>query len=201
MTIRQTLVKFIYPLFSIFASMKASIGIRLNAGKTNSYQSFYALQGVLTDGTLFEFAALPKKKVLLVNLASDCGFTPQYKDLQKLQDMYKDSLLVLGFPANDFKGQEPGTDSEIEAFCQINYGVTFPLFQKHSVFKPGQNNIFRWLTHKELNGWNDQQPVWNFCKYLVDENGNLQYYFPPSVSPLSKAIITAINTQAVVSVK
>ncbi|MEJ7737877.1 MAG: glutathione peroxidase [Chitinophagaceae bacterium] len=194
MTPKQRIIKFIYPLLrSYSASTLVSNGIRANVNEAVPDQVFYSLQGVLSNGTQFDFSALIKKKVILVNVASDCGYTPQYTELQQLQELYEDRLVVLGFPANDFKGQEPGTDKEIEAFCQKNYAITFPMFQKHSVLKPGQNSIFKWLSSKELNGWNDQQPVWNFCKYLVGDDGKLQYYFPPSVSPLSKGMLSAID--------
>lgn len=109
--------------------------------------SFYSLKDTLIDGTGFDLSQLKGKKVLLVNTASDCGYTGQYDDLQKLSEKYKDKLVVIGFPANDFKEQEKGTDQEIAAFCKLNFGVRFPLMKKSSVKKgPGQNKIFQWLT-------------------------------------------------------
>ena len=114
--------------------------------------------------------------------------------LQKLYETNKDKLVVIGFPANDFKEQEKGTDNEIAAFCKKNYGISFPLAAKSSVIKgEQQNEIFKWLSDKKLNGWNDQQPTWNFSKYLVNENGVLINYFDPAVSPASDEIKNAIS--------
>ena len=131
---------------------------------------------------------------MLVNTASDCGYTNQYTDLQKLADEYKDKLIVLGFPANDFKEQEKGTDEEIAAFCKLNFGVTFPLMKKTVVLRSAQQNpVYQWLPEEAKNGWNSKVPSWNFTKYLVNGEGVLTNYFGPSVSPLSKELITAIE--------
>jgi len=131
---------------------------------------------------------------LLVNTASDCGYTDQYAGLQKLSEKFEDKLVVIGFPANDFKQQEKGTDKEILEFCKANYGVSFPLMQKSSVLHSAtQNPVYKWLTDSSLNGWNNKPPSWNFTKYVVDENGVLTNYFGPSISPLSKAVIKSIN--------
>ncbi|WP_315818648.1 glutathione peroxidase [Paraflavitalea speifideaquila] len=128
-----------------------------------------------------------------MNTASDCGYTNQYEDLQKLYETYKDKLVIIGFPANDFHEQEKGNDEEIAQFCKVNFGVSFPLAKKSVVIKsPEQNPVFGWLTHKALNGWNEQEPSWNFSKYLVNERGVLTHYFDPSVSPTSNVVITAI---------
>ena len=121
---------------------------------------------------------------MIVNTASECGYTAQYAELQQLYTKYADQLTIIGFPSNDFKEQEKGTDDEIAAFCKVNFGVTFPLAKKSSVLKGlGQNEVFQWLTMKEMNGWNEQQPTWNFSKYLIDEKGRLTHYFDPSVVP------------------
>ena len=129
-----------------------------------------------------------------MNTASDCGYTGQYDDLQKLSEAYKNKIVVIGFPANDFKEQEKGSDEEIAAFCRINFGVSFPLMQKSSVKKgAGQNKIFEWLTDSSKNGWNSQQPSWNFCKYIVDEQGRLTNYFGSTIEPLGKEITTVLN--------
>jgi len=130
---------------------------------------------------------------LLVNTASDCGYTDQYDELQKLYDEEKDRLVIIGFPSNDFKQQEKGTDEEIAAFCRINYGVRFPLVKKSSVLPgPEQHPVFQWLTDKSKNGWTSKKPSWNFSKYLVNEEGMLIGYFDPSVSPLNKKVREAI---------
>jgi glutathione peroxidase len=131
---------------------------------------------------------------LIVNTASDCGYTNQYADLEKLYQRYKDRLVVIGYPANDFKEEEKADDKTIASFCKLNFGVSFPLMKKSSVVKgPGQNSVFDWLTDPAKNGWNSRPPSWNFCKYLVDENGKLVNFFASSVEPFSAALINAIN--------
>ena len=134
---------------------------------------------------------------MFINTASDCGYTNQYEQLQELYTKLPDKLVVIGFPANDFKEQEKGTDEQIAAFCKVNYGVTFPLAKKSSVISgPGQNNIFHWLSHAEENGWCNRQPTWNFSKYLVNEEGVLTHYFDPAVSPLSEEVLHAIEQKS-----
>jgi len=154
---------------------------------------FYDLQEMANNGATINFEQFKGKKVLIVNTASDCGYTGQYEELENLYKQYNASLVILGFPANDFKQQEKGSDEEIAQFCKINYGVTFPLIKKSTVIKsPGQNQAFQWLTDKNKNGWNDHPPVWNFSKYLVNEEGKLIYYFDPAVSPMNDVVIKAI---------
>ncbi len=156
--------------------------------------SFYSLHSTLNNGKYFSFEQLKGKKVLLVNTASDCGYTGQYSQLQQLQDKAGEKLVILAFPANDFKQQEQGSDAQIAAFCHRNYGISFPLMQKTVVVKGAeQNPVFTWLTDKTLNGWNNRPPGWNFSKYLVNENGILTGYFGPSVSPLSKQLLQAVE--------
>ena len=129
-----------------------------------------------------------------MNTASDCGYTAQYAELQKLYEANKGTLEVIGFPANDFKEQESGSDADIAQFCSVNFGVSFPLAKKSSVVKSAaQNNIFNWLSDAAKNGWNNQSPEWNFSKYLVNEEGVLTHYFPPAVSPLSAEVVAAIK--------
>ena len=159
-----------------------------------SAQSLYDLSVQLNTGNTLRFDSLKGKKILIVNTASNCGYTNQYEDLEKLHEKYKDKLAVIGFPANDFKEQEKGTDEEIAEFCKLNFGVQFPLAKKSTVIKgPEQNKVFEWLTNKNENGWNDQQPTWNFSKYLIDERGVLTHFFDPSLSPMSNEIISAIQ--------
>ena len=131
---------------------------------------------------------------MIVNTASNCGYTNQYQELQKLYQTAKENLEIIAFPANDFKEQEKGNDDEIAKFCSINYGVQFPIAKKSSVTKnEDQNNIFSWLTNKQQNGWNDYQPHWNFSKYLINEEGILTHYFHPAISPLSEEVFEAIK--------
>jgi len=193
MTYRQKVLKAIYPALMWWTRITGKNTKELSGTKAPPV-SFYTLKGILNNGDTLDLATLKGKKVMLVNTASDCGYTNQYSDLQQLADRYGDKLVVLGFPANDFKEQEKGTDKEIAAFCKVNFGVSFPLMQKSTVIKsPGQNTIYGWLTDPLKNGWNSQYPSWNFTKYIVNEEGVLTHYFGPSVSPLSKDVLKAIN--------
>lgn len=145
------------------------------------------------DGAEYDYAQLKGKKVLIVNTASECGYTPQYEDLEKLYQGYKDKLIILGFPANNFGGQEPGTNEEIKEFCKSKFNVTFPMFEKISVLGDDMAPLYKWLTSKDLNGWNDQQPKWNFNKYLIDEEGNLVKYYSSAVKPMSEEIVSQLK--------
>ena len=171
----------------------------VNTGNLHNEQakpavSFYSLKDTAIDGTVFDFEKLKGKKIMLVNTASNCGYTGQYDDLQKLSEAYKDKLLVIGFPANDFKDQEKGTDEEIATFCKRNFGVSFPLMKKSSVIKgTNQNKIFEWLTDSAKNGWNNKQPSWNFCKFIVDEEGRLTNFFGSTIEPLGQEVKDALN--------
>lgn len=155
---------------------------------------FHELSVILNNGTLLPFENLKGRKALIVNTASNCGYTSQYSDLQELYEKKKEKLIILAFPSNDFKEQEKGTDEEIAQFCQLNFGVSFPIAKKSIVISnPGQDKVFQWLTCKEQNGWNDQQPTWNFSKYLINEKGRLTHYFGPAVSPMDPEVIKAID--------
>jgi glutathione peroxidase len=142
----------------------------------------------LSGGTI-DFSKFKGKKILVVNTASKCGFTPQYEYLEKLYEQYKDKLVVVGFPANNFNSQEPGTNDEIKAFCTKNYGVTFPMAAKVSVKGDDIAPIFKWLTNKSENGVMDAEITWNFNKFLLDENGLLIAKFDSKVAPLSDEIV------------
>jgi glutathione peroxidase len=153
-------------------------------------KDFYSLSIKVLDGSkTINFSRFKGKKVLLVNVASECGYTPQYKELQALHNQYKDKLVVIGFPCNQFGGQEPGTAKEIASFCEKNYGVTFLLTEKIDVKGEKQHEVYQWLTQKALNGVSDADVKWNFNKFLVDEKGRWLAYFPSSVNPLSNEII------------
>ncbi len=143
-------------------------------------------------GDPIDFKQFRGKKLLIVNTASECGYTPQYTDLQKLHEKYGDKVTILGFPANNFGGQEPGSNEEIANFCKVNYGVTFQIFEKISVVGSDQHPLFTWLSNKDKNGWNDQKPTWNFCKYLVNEKGELMKYYGSAVKPMSNEILQQI---------
>ncbi len=140
------------------------------------------------EGGTIDFAAFKGKKILVVNTASECGYTRQYEGLQKLYDTYKDKLVIVGFPANNFGGQEPGSNMEIKEFCKKNYGVSFPMAAKISVKGDDQAAIYKWLCSKEQNGVLDAQVGWNFGKFLLDENGVVLNYFPSKVEPMSEEI-------------
>lgn len=146
------------------------------------------------NGNVFDLATLKGKKVLVVNVASKCGLTPQYEDLQALYDKYESKgFVVIGFPANNFMGQEPGTNSEIMEFCSVNYGVTFPMMDKISVKGKDQAPLYKWLTNKSENGKIDQKVTWNFQKFMVDEEGHLVDVVMPKESPMSDKIINWLN--------
>ena len=156
-------------------------------------KSFYDFDMKAIDGSMIDFSSFKGKKVLLINVASKCGFTPQYEDLQKLHELYGNKVAVLGFPANNFGQQEPGTNDEIALFCSENYGVTFQMFEKISVKGEDMAPLYQWLSNEKYNGWNNEEPGWNFCKYLVNEKGELVAFFPSKVKPLSDELIAKIN--------
>ena len=190
MTVRQSFMKAVYPLLMGKEKLLGgNQGIIENIKQVKPVLSFYDLKAKTGSGHVLDFNDFKGKKVLLVNTASNCGYTPQYDELQELYTENKDKLIIIAFPANDFKEQEKGDDKEIEQFCKVNFGITFPLMEKSSVIKsPQQNEVFKWLTDKTKNGWNNKQPEWNFAKYLVDENGILTHYFSTKISPLSKYV-------------
>ena len=194
MTLRQKVLKAVYPALMWYTRLRGKNVTELKNDQKQPGISFYTLKGTLNNGTNLDFSSLKGKKILLVNTASDCGYTRQYDALQKLYEEHKDKLVVIGFPANDFKEEEKGTDEEIAQFCKLNFGVTFPLMKK-SVVKKGenQNPVFKWLTDSSQNGWNNKPPSWNFCKYLINEQGILTNYFGSSISPLSKDVLSAIK--------
>lgn len=139
----------------------------------SAQSGFYDFKVKTLEGNDFDFASLKGKKVMIVNTASKCGFTPQYKDLEELYEKEGGKLVIIGFPANNFLNQEPGSASEIREFCTKNYGVTFPLMEKISVKGKDMHPLYQWLTSKDKNGVMDSEVKWNFQKYLIDENGKL----------------------------
>ena len=155
--------------------------------------SLYDLNSILIGGESVSMKTYEGKKILIVNVASKCGLTPQYEELEKLSKKYSEKLIILGFPSNDFLGQEPGSNKEISTFCRSNYSITFPLFEKSRVKGAKKHQVYDWLTDPEKNGWNKKGPSWNFTKYLIDENGKLLKRFSPRLSPLSDEITSLIN--------
>ena len=154
----------------------------------NNRPTFYGYSAVSIDGDTIRMEEYKDRKILLVNVASKCGYTPQYKELEQLHKNHSNELIVLGFPSNDFLWQEPGSNDEIKTFCQRKYGVSFQMFEKIHVKGKKQHSLYKWLSDSELNGWNNKSPSWNFCKYLIDEKGELIDFFPSRVKPLDTTI-------------
>jgi glutathione peroxidase len=198
MTIRQILLKAAYPLIMLRSRLfPHDKSIQKNQRLKEAPVSFYSLETKANNGSDIHFDDFKGKKVLLVNTASNCGFTGQYAELEELYQRYSPKLIVIGFPANDFKQQEQLDDAGIAEFCQENYGVRFLLAKKSQVIEGNaQNPVFNWLTHAKQNGWSNQQPLWNFNKYLVDEKGRLAAFFAHSVSPLHPDMIALIEKPA-----
>ncbi|TAH38772.1 MAG: glutathione peroxidase [Bacteroidetes bacterium] len=155
--------------------------------------SIYSIKLTDINGGITDLSVYKGKKMLIVNTASKCGYTHQYADLERLHKEYGDKIVVLGFPCNQFGGQEPGTAEEIGAFCQKNYGVTFPLFEKSNVKGADKSELYSWLTDKSKNGWNEQEPSWNFCKYVIDEKGQLLAFYPSKTDPFDERIISLLK--------
>ena len=153
------------------------------------HKSIYDFKVESLEGGEIDFAKFKGKKILIVNTASKCGLTPQYEGLEKLHEQFGEELIIVGFPANNFMKQEPGTDKEIASFCQKNYGVSFLMASKISVKGKNQHPIYTWLTQKRYNNFKDNKVKWNFQKYLIDEEGNLIAVISPSTKPQSDKII------------
>ena len=160
-------------------------------GKKNKQapKTIYQFKVPSIEGKTIDFSKFKGKKILVVNTASKCGYTPQYEGLEKLYKEHKDNLVIVGFPANNFKGQEPGTNEEIAEFCKLRFGVSFPLASKVDVVGENIHPLFKWLTTKDQNGVLDATIAWNFNKFLLDEKGNLLAYFPSKVTPQSEDIL------------
>lgn len=153
------------------------------------HKTIYDFKVEALDGSEIDFAKFKGKKIMIVNTASKCGLTPQYEGLEKLHDKYGKDLVIVGFPANNFLKQEPGSDKEIASFCQKNYGVSFLMASKVSVKGKDQHPIYTWLTQKRYNNFEDSKVKWNFQKYLLDEKGNLISVISPRTKPMSDDVI------------
>jgi len=163
-------------------------------GAAAQNKTLYDFKATTLDGQAFDLSSLKGKKVLVVNTASKCGLTPQYATLQSLYDTYKDhNFVIIGFPANNFMKQEPGTNAEIKEFCTKNYGVTFPMMSKISVKGEDIDPLYKWLTSKDLNGVVDAEVQWNFQKFMIDEHGKLVGFVSPKEKPNSEEIINWIT--------
>jgi len=168
--------------------------VTIIAGAMAQQKTLYDFKATTLDGQPFDLSSLKGKKVLVVNTASKCGLTPQYALLQKLYNSYKDqNFVIIGFPANNFMSQEPGSNSEIKEFCTKNYGVTFPMMSKISVKGNDIDPLYQWLTSKSLNGVVDAEVQWNFQKFMIDEQGQMVGFVSPKEKPDSEKIISWIE--------
>jgi len=157
-------------------------------------KNFHSFSATTIEGKTLDFSTLKGKKVLVVNTASKCGLTPQYKELEELYKQYGgDKFTIIGFPANNFMSQEPGSDEEIKQFCEVNYGVTFQMMSKVSVKGDDIHPIYKWLTSKDENGVMDSKVTWNFQKYMIDEDGHLVDFVEPKKSPNTEKIVNWIK--------
>jgi glutathione peroxidase len=196
MTVKQRVLKLVYPLI-IKTSKRQNMNTKVleNINNVKPKTSVYDIPFQLNNGEIESLATYKNKKILIVNTASHCGYTNQYEGLQRLFEENSDDLELVGFPSNNFKEQENGSDDEIAQFCRVNYGVTFPLAKKSVVIKnDDQNKLFEWLSNKEENGWLTEAPTWNFCKYLINEEGVLTHFFEAAIEPLGAEILTAIKS-------
>lgn len=179
-------------LWSCFNTNNVSVAPQ-NILKETMGQGFFHLKAINLDGDTIEMSKFKGKKLIIINVASQCGYTPQYADWQKFYEENKNKVEILGFPCNQFLGQEPGTSEEIATFCTKNYGVTFPLFEKSDVKGKNQNPVYKWLTDPSKNGWNSDVPSWNFCKYVVNENGQLTHFFGSKIKPSDQEFIKSVQ--------
>ncbi len=186
MNLNRIAMKKLIALFSVLFAISAN-------SQTELPKSIYDFSFTSLDGEQIKLSDYKGKKILLVNTASKCGYTPQYKELEELYQKYGEKLAIIGFPANNFMNQEPGTNEEIATFCEQNYGVTFPMSEKISVKGNDQAPIYQWLTSKKYNGVKDSKVKWNFQKYLIDEKGALIAVFDSAEKPMGEKILGYLN--------
>ena len=179
-------------LFIAFSCGFKKVVARPDSGFETETNSIYDFKMTSITGDEIDFTKYKGKKLLIVNTASECGFTPQYEGLQKLHKLHGDKVVILGFPANNFGGQEPGSDLEIAKFCKENYSVSFQMFSKISVKGADMSPLYQWLTDKTKNGWNSEAPNWNFCKYLINEKGELVKFYASAIDPMSDDLLKDI---------
>lgn len=173
----------------------AQTEVPMEETKDQVSENIYQFEVTDLYGDAFDFSKLKGKKVMVVNTASECGLTPQYADLQKLYETYKDkNFVIVGFPANNFGGQEPGSDDQIASFCKENYGVSFPMMSKISVKGGDMHEVYEFLTEKEKNGLQNSEVAWNFQKYLINEQGELEMVVEPRTLPTDPSIVNWIET-------
>ena len=193
-TFKQKILRKMYPTIRKLGKKGKNGTVLINSQNKSPNYSIYDIDITLNTGKTLNLSEFKGKKMLLVNTASNCGYTGQYSELQTLHERFGDKVQIIAFPANDFAEQEKSSDNDIAQFCQLNYGVTFPVAKKGVVLKKqNQQQTFKWLTEKNINNWNEHVPDWNFSKYIIDENGVLTHYFGPSVSPLEDNLIDALK--------
>ena len=154
-----------------------------NSNQVNPATSIFDIAVKDIAGNTTSLEKYKGKKIIIVNVASACGYTPQYAELQKMYEQHISNVVVLGFPCNDFGAQEQGSESEIQQFCKVNFEVIFPLFSKVNIKSSPIHPIYAWLSNPALNGWNNQVPDWNFCKFVIDEEGRLEGFYSSAVQP------------------
>lgn len=189
---------FLMPFLLIACNNTAQNKIDISNENKTTMQKQNIYQFKVTDlyGNSFDFSTLKGKKIMIVNTASECGLTPQYRDLEAIYEKYKDqNFIIVGFPANNFGSQEPGSDEQIASFCKKNYGVTFPMMSKISVKGKDMHEVYQFLTQKSKNGLQDSEVAWNFQKYLIDENGELVKVIQPQTLPTDREIILWIESK------
>jgi glutathione peroxidase len=181
--------------YSIIVFLSSCFGFKTevkNVQQTNAVTSFYDLSFKDIDGQPVDLNTFKGKPILIVNTASKCGFTPQFEELESFYKTYKNQAYVIGVPCNDFGNQDPGQEAEIKSFCQRNYGVTFLMTEKMTI-KESPSPLYKWLTSKTENGWNEQKPSWNFCKYIISADGQLVAFYGSAVKPHSDEIKKAMK--------
>jgi len=194
MSVRQKVLRAFYPIIMMMGKSKKDIVANVEMKEPS--QLFSSINILMPDGSLLDKKLLSGKKIIIVNTASDCGYTAQYEALENLYQLYKDKIIIVAIPSNDFMNQEKGNDEAIGAFCSRNYHISFPVAQKGIVLKnEGQLDIYKWLSDERLNGWNYLPPKWNFCKYIIDENGRLTHFLNSTVDPMGKEMREALGLQ------
>lgn len=188
------LTLFVNKSFSQYVAEEVRKSANMENTSDNKLQNIYGFKVEAISGKEFDLKSLAGKKVMIVNTASECGFTPQYAQLEQLYKEYGNQLTIIGFPTNDFGKQEPGSNEQIATFCQKNYGVTFPMMAKITVTGKTIHPLYKFLTNKSKNGFQDSKVEWNFQKYLIDEKGNLVKVLSSKVSPMDESILNWIAT-------
>lgn len=180
------------PIAKFLMSDKSEVAVGAESAPAPK-KTLYDFTVKTIEGKAVSLKQFRGKKVVVLNTASKCGFTPQFEDWEAFYKEHGSKIIVLGFPANNFKNQDPGSNEEIAEFCKKNYGVTFPMFEKVDVIGENQAPLYKWLSDKSMNGVNDKAPSWNFCKYVINEKGELTHFFPSKVKPTDEEFKAAVG--------